>query len=93
MNEKELEIIDETIKWMPHTKVWDIATIIRKNIDVLENGGRIKLDKKEVGSMLGGKAKLKDFISILEREKVFGNYKFHVGYDGDRIIYIELMIK
>lgn len=82
--------IDETIRWMPHTKVRDVAMTIRKNIYVLENGGRIKLDREKVRAVLGGKAKLEGFISVLEREKVFGNYKFNVGYDGKSIIYIEL---
>jgi|CXWL01.1.fsa_nt_gi hypothetical protein len=57
MDDKELEIIDETIRWIPHTKVWDVATTIRKNIDVLEKGERIKLDKKKVGTIWGGKIK------------------------------------
>lgn len=74
-----------------------IAKFIENNLEKLDNGDRIRFISKNIRSAI------KLDIGVLEREKVFGDRRFHVDYEkdvetnkyqisinGDKIMFIEI---
>lgn len=87
-------------------KLQTVANSIRKGLEVLEKGGRLRYPRKTVKSALDCGpfvsdseilGILQDKLIILERESIFDGKRFNSSYerdiqtrDGDRVIFIEL---
>lgn len=89
---------------MKKVKIESLIRFINRGQKTLEDGGKILVRRKIVKSVLGGNNDyeiiryLREGLSIIEREKIFGSWSFKAGYykkvvaidDGDRAIYIKL---
>jgi hypothetical protein len=95
----------ESAKEVLPAKMAAVAKTIRKNLSVLEQGGKIYFARKDVQSKMDcdrfvDDARILDAVKskcdVLTREGVFNGHSFGVGYeknmftkDGDRVLFIE----
>lgn len=100
-----MEDMEDSRRFLP-PKLETVARSIRKGLDILEKGGRLRYPRKTVKSALDCSqfvsdteilGILQDKLIILERESVFNGKRFNSSYekdiqtkDGDRVIFIEL---
>jgi len=100
-----MEDMEDSRRFLP-PKLQTVANSIRKGLEVLEKGGRLRYPRKMVKGALDCApfvsdseilGILQDKLIILERESIFDGKRFNSSYerdiqtrDGDRVIYIEL---
>lgn len=100
-----MEDMEDSRRFLP-PKLQTVANSIRKGLDILEKGGRLRYPRKTVKNALDcgefvSDAEilgiLQDKLIILERESVLNGKRFDSSYekdimtkDGDRVIFVEL---
>lgn len=98
------EDMEDSRKFLP-PKLQTVANSLRKGLDILEKGGRLRYPRKTVKNALDCApfvsdseilGILQDKLTILERENIFDGRRFDSSYerdiqtkDGDRVIFIE----